>query len=127
VSKNEDLPQWDEIQPLEYRAYEPARRRFPAHWQVVVGVILAVGAVGFSGVIAGASLFNYTYRYPPPVSHARQPSPAASYAVWYLILTMMTVVVFAALPRQRRRGFILGLLIGTALMGLTEGLCVLNG
>jgi hypothetical protein len=113
-------------QPLGYQSSDLPHPFLPKSWPAIGGVILSIAAWGFSGVVGATNIFWYVYRYPPPLTAARQPSPAASYAAGYVVLTMLAVVVFAALPRHRRRGFILGLLIGTALTGLTEGLCFLS-
>jgi hypothetical protein len=122
TSTDPPLPPEDEPQRLEYRTPDPLT---PQGRRVFVGAIIAIGFWGFGGFVGTLKVIS------PAIIHqanARsvQPSPAASYAVGFLLATVAALVVFAALSRPRRRGFVLGLLIGTACMGLIEGICFLN-
>lgn len=122
MSSEAPPPPEDEPQRLEYRTPDPPR---PQRRPVVLGVITAIGFWGFGGFVGTLSVITQKINH-QAIAHSAQPDKSGSFTVGFLLTTTVAIVVFALLPRQRRRGFVLGLLIGTACMGLIEGICFLN-
>jgi hypothetical protein len=87
---------------------------------MLVGFVLSVGAIGGIGFAAFIPT-HPTFPYPPPAPAKRHWIPIFSFFLAGVSAIALAVYVWRSRPASR--WFLLGLLIGAAVMGLLEGAC----
>jgi hypothetical protein len=104
--------------PLDYQTPVPVPRRVHPSVPFIGGLLLSIGPIAF--VSAGVFMTAYNGYGPNP----RSPNwlTVGSYLV-IAVLAVAGCFIIKRKPMGGSRWFVLGLLIGTGLTGLLEGVC----